>query len=123
MVPLVASERIRATDYVMAVFALLGRAMQVHGRDVLCEARGVQLATANGAVIPETRLAILLRCSREIAVPIADMAFDTSSAYIVKLDVAAAPQAWDAIDGVLGKEGYGLKAGRERVCVGGLAGR
>ena len=43
MVPLVTSERVGAANRIMAVLALLGRALQVHRRDVLREARRVEL--------------------------------------------------------------------------------
>ena len=123
MVPLMTSERVRTTDHVMTVLALLGRALQVHGRDVLCEAGGVELATADRAVVPKTRLAILLRRGRDIAVPIPNMTFDARGGDVVELDVAATPQTWDARDRVLGEEWYGLEVRGQWICAGGMAGR
>lgn len=106
----------------MTILALLGRALQVYRRNVLCEARSVELATTDGAVIPETRLALLLRRTGEIAVPIANVTLDTRSGDVVEHDATVMPQAWDAVNGVLGKKGYGLEARGYRMCAGGLVG-
>lgn len=117
VVPLVAGERVRSTNRVVAILALLGRALQVHRRNVLCDARSVELATTDRAFVPEAHLALLLRSTGEFAVPIANMTFDARSGDVVEHDAAAMPQARDASDGVLGKKGYGLEA-RGHMCEG-----
>ena len=91
MVPFVTSERVSAANRIMAVLALLGRALQVHRRDVLREARRVELAAADSAVVPKTRLAVLLWRIRQFTVPITNVTFDTRGGDVVEQDVAAFP--------------------------------